>query len=142
MAQENANVVHAAIAISNDFGPGVAPNAHVVAVRAATGIDLASVKRRTDLAFAPVVYEFDLVEAIADEDLILLVGIGPIKPNTTGTPAGQPSPSTLPPNVQRAVGDTTQRRFWILCLSTDANCYVQFTRIAPLDEPKILFPAP
>ena len=140
MAQENANICHAAIAFKNDFAAG--QDGHRLEVVAATGIELASVKRRTDVPGTNIAYEFDLTEAIADEDLIILTGMGPIKPNSDGTPAGTVLPSTLPINVQRAIGDTTQRRFWVLLISTDVNCYVQFNRIAPLDAPLVLIPAP
>lgn len=141
MAQENANICHAAIAFKNDFAANQV--AHQLEVVAATGIELASVRRRTDVVGAPLVYEFDLLEAIADDDLIILTGQGPIKPNSDGTPSGVPIPATLPINVQRAIGDTTQRRFWIILIAAiDVNCAVQFNRIAPLDAPLVLIPAP
>jgi len=141
MAQENANICHAAIAFKNDFN--ATNTGQRLEVVAATGIDLASVKRRTDVEDVAIVYEFDLVEAIADDDLIILTGLGPIKPNSEGSaPGGVPVPTTVPIQVQRAIGDTTQRRFWVLLLVTDLNCAVQFNRIAPLDAPFVLVDDP
>ena len=136
MAQENANLCHAAIYFQ---APPLAIQNPGIIVRAATGIDLASVKRRTDVQGIAIVYEFDLVDAIADEDLIVLVGQGPTKTNSGGLPPA-PISNPIAVNVQRAIGDTTQRRFWVLMLSYDADVWIEFLSIPTLAEPLVLVP--
>lgn len=134
MAQENENRCTAAIAFRN------AETGDATQVIAATGVELDSVTRRTDVPGVPLVYEFDLTEAIADEVLVILTGDGPLKADAGG---GTPLPNLTPINVQRAIGDLTLRRFWVLLADgADADCYVEFHRIAPLDAPRTVVTPP
>lgn len=64
MAQENANVLHAALHADQDPGPELR-------CVAATGVDLATLQ-----FIAPNVYRFSLVEAIADPELVVSLAAG------------------------------------------------------------------
>jgi len=124
MAQEHADTLHAAIAFEAFEDPPGTPRTRVVA---ATGIDLASVRRwpgNNPALPGALLYAFDLVEAISDAALVILQGMGPMPGN----------PPISNDNARRAIGDTTQRRFWVwLRENLDHNLWIEFHRIPTIE---------
>ena len=112
MAQENANVLHAAIA----FRPIPGPNATIdLEIVAATGIELASVRRVGGLGPVNGCLEVVLTAGLGDADLIYSAANEPqaIAEQPEPNPPVTLTPSTSPINVVRAFGDPDLRTFWI-----------------------------
>jgi len=130
MAQENANILHAAIQI-RDQQP-----ADPLLI-AQTGLDAASVKLRTDLAgIAPVVLEVDLVAGIDDSELFVAWMSGTVEaPHIVGDdpPVNTATLNLLPDNIMRPneVSDANneKRRFWIAMPGSHHDFYVSWWRI-------------
>jgi hypothetical protein len=139
MAQENANILHAAIRIKAITGDD--PATDPPQIIAETGIEVASVKLRQDLAAIGVnVYEVDLVTGIDDSELVCswISGVA-VGPDPVGDP---PVPTatlnTLPDNIMRPTeasqANTDKRRFWIASTVLH-ELHVEWWRIPPLVEP-------
>jgi hypothetical protein len=136
MAQENENVLHAALHCVSTTPAPTPPDLAPVFVVASTGVEVASLTRPSALIF-----RFMLNEAIADEELTVSMAVDDGE-GLTGTIA----------NWRRVAGDLTQRHFEVeagaLVLimpppspASPVNFCIQFWRI-PKAGPPIAFPEP
>lgn len=139
MAQENANILHAAIQILGVTGDN--PATHPPQIISQTGIEVASVKLRQDLAgIAPNVYEIDLVTGIDDAELVCAWMTGcAVDPELSGDPpAPNATLNTVPDNIMRPTevsdANTEKRRFWIAGVVLH-RFYVSWWRVPLQDAP-------
>lgn len=147
MAQENANILHAAIQIRGDgtLDPAVSPPE----ILAQTGIEVDSVRLRQDLpAIATDVLEVDLVTGIDDAELFAAWMTGTIQgpEEIDGVPTA--APNSIPDNIMRPTeasdAATEKRRFWIALVGGVHSFHVSWWRIPQLTEaiPTGFVPAP
>jgi hypothetical protein len=137
MAQENANILHAAIAIRyrSDELSGSAK------IIAATGIEIASVYERQDLPnVAPIVFQLDLVTGIDDSELVCSWMSGPAVPPNGDPPAAvrnlDADDIMRPPlDFDSSAPNLEKRRFWIT--ANQHTLYVAWWRIPPIAEASI-----
>lgn len=110
MAQENANVLQAALHADQDPGPALR-------CVAATGIDLATLQFFT----GPDFYRFSLVDPIADSELVVSLA-GGVDANGNPREIGW----------RRVAGDTTQRAFEVVSAIGALRWSIQFWRVPPI----------
>jgi hypothetical protein len=142
MAQENANILHAAIAFRPIPGPNATTDIEIVA---ATGIELGSVRRVAGLGPANQCLEVVLTRGLGDPDLIYAAANGP--QNIAAQPEPNPpvnlTPSTSPINVVRAFGDPDLRTFWIFFPGAGPCAgAVSWWSIPPIDPIVLPLPPP
>lgn len=136
MAQENANILHAAIQIRGFAADDPATDPPQIV--AATGVELANVVLRADLpAIAPFVLQVDLVTGIDDSELInaWMTGTAAGPAEVGQAPVPTATLNTTPDNIMRPdASDTSpanleKRRFWIALVTDTHSFHVAWWRI-------------